>query len=695
MKKRLQSFLVFFLLGLIALNSVVFFPRQVVATPVKGDLLEDAVWSIAGSPYVVESNLTVKGGATLTIEAGVKVLINENVSLIVEGSLLVNGTTDERVTFSLNRNESNNKSWLGIVFVGEETEFLIVRYANVRYAKNGITIKSLGRVIIENSDISLNGFSGIQIVGQGNILLKRNAILFNENGIYVKGNSSAGIQIIGNLIRFNDKNGVHFNISNAIICRLYNVTIVGNQIEWNGNNIYFYIYAKKGQESTQESESKLYNITISNNIVASSVSGVLLHTQAWWYSKIYDITISNNLIYFNENGVTIDSDSEWYSWISKVTISGNKIFANGNGTLLDAYSEGAPDPFIGVPFDATIVGNTFSANKGTGVKILGDVKANFTDNSVAYNSLGVYIESQDNIAHYNDVYQNFLYGMYVAEGGSINAENNYWGDPSGPYHPSANPDGKGDQVFGNLKDFDFDPFLENPVGTINTAPVAKLEVSAKKVVVNQTLLFNASASFDDTGSVVWYFYDFGDGKNSGWIRNPLFDYRYVSQGIYNVSLIVMDNLGVKSTNLAVETVNVSLPFLIVSIMLYPPSVASGGRVRVEVHVSSESVNVENAFVQLTSDLGGNFDPPSGYTGPNGYFNSTYYTPKIAEPVNAKITVAVSKRGYQNSTKDFYLPILPPASILGFNPFWIWFGAFITGIVIILVLTKKRKVKAKL
>jgi hypothetical protein len=696
MKRRLQSFFAFFLLGLLALNNLVFLSNLVVATTVKGDIIEDTVWTVAGSPYVVESNVTVKSGATLTIEADVKVLFNENVSLVVKGSLLVNGTADERVTFSLNRNESSNKNWLGIVFVGEETEFLIVRHANVRYAKNGITIKSLGKVVIENSDISLSVLNGIQIVGQGNILLQKNVLLFNENGIHVKGNVSAGIQVISNLIRFNNKNGVYFNISDAIICRVYNVTIIGNQIEWNRNGVYFYVHAKEGQESTQQSESSIYNVTISKNIIASSVNGIFLHTQAWWYSKIYDLTISKNLIYFNDNGVTIDSDSKWSSWISKLTISGNKIFANGNGTLLDAFSHYvSPDPFAGVPFDVILTQNTFSANNGTGIKILGDVNANFTDNSIAYNLYGVYIDSlsQDNIAHYNDIYQNFLYGMYLVEGGSINAENNYWGDPSGPYHQSANPNGKGNQVFGNVKDLDFDPFLKNPVGLINTPPVAKLEVSAKEVLVNQTLIFNASASYDDTGSVVWYFYDFGNGKNSGWIRNPLFDYRYVSQGLYNVSLIVMDNLGVKSINPAVETVNVSLPSLTVSIMLYPPGVVSGGNVLVKVHVSNGSANVENAFVRLTSDLGGNFDPPSGYTGSNGYFNSTYFAPKIAEPANAKITASVSKRGYQNATRDFYLSILPPGSTVGFNPLWIWFG-FITGVILIVFIVKKKRVKAK-
>ncbi len=61
----------------------------------------------------------------------------------------------------------------------------------------------------------------------------------------------------------------------------------------------------------------------------------------------------------------------------------------------------------------------------------------------------------------NEIYNNQTFGVdwggFSAD--AINAYNNYWGDPSGPYHASLNPDGLGNPVGNNVN---FDPFLEAP-----------------------------------------------------------------------------------------------------------------------------------------------------------------------------------------------------------------------------------------
>jgi len=41
----------------------------------------------------------------------------------------------------------------------------------------------------------------------------------------------------------------------------------------------------------------------------------------------------------------------------------------------------------------------------------------------------------------------------------VNALNNWWGHPSGPFHPTLNPDGMGNAVSDNV---DFDPWLDRP-----------------------------------------------------------------------------------------------------------------------------------------------------------------------------------------------------------------------------------------
>jgi len=76
-------------------------------------------------------------------------------------------------------------------------------------------------------------------------------------------------------------------------------------------------------------------------------------------------------------------------------------------------------------------------------------------NEIHGNMLGLQIVPNENIKiNFNKIYNNQLYGavsnpywdgttyVYV----DLNALNNWWGDESGPYHPSTNPDGAGNQV---------------------------------------------------------------------------------------------------------------------------------------------------------------------------------------------------------------------------------------------------------
>jgi len=206
------------------------------------------------------------------------------------------------------------------------------------------------------------------------------------------------------------------------------------------------------------------------------------------------------------------------------------------------------------PFDVVISRNIISANS-IGIHIHA-VRTYVTHNSISYNEYGViYVGSTGNVASYNDIYRNSLYGMDVKEGATVNAEHNYWGDPSGPYHPTVNPDGKGDTVGGNGEDLDFIPWLTEPVGHINERPFAVLEVDKTTVLVGEEVTFDARASTDD-GEIVKYLFIFGDGTNSSWTTLPVVKHNYTAPGTYNASLVVMDNFGVTSNNTATVTITV-------------------------------------------------------------------------------------------------------------------------------------------
>lgn len=661
-----KSLLLYSLVSILSFSVLLHFSAAS-ATSVESDIFEDTIWTAADSPYEMANNVTVKEGATLTIKPNVTVKFNGNASLIVEGSLLAAGNSSNRIILTSNQPNLIRGQWAGIRFVGGDTESFILRFVEIKYAKNGIVIESLGKAVVEKSEIASNSLSGIHVIGWSNVVVKDNVIRLNGNGISTAGSFSSGMVVVDNTISSNDENGVHIYTSGADVCRIFNVTISGNYISQNGNGID--LFSNAGTENT---EAHMHRVTISGNTVTSNGYGVRLRTHAWGDpffrgGFIYDSMISNNNISFNDEGIDIYSGSNWFRWIANVTISGNKVFSNKNGISLDAFRVGAKfNPFLHLPFDAYIIGNIISANENKGISVLGDVRANFTDNSVSYNSHGIYITTWRNRALNNDIYQNSLNGMNVTNmpgsiiKAEIKAEYNYWGASSGPYHKDLNSDGHGNQVNGDGENLDFTPWLTEPFGSINHAPIAKLETSETLVTVNQTVSFDGFASSDDS-RILQFFFDFGDGET---IVAPkgLTSHVYTSPGVYNATLVVMDELGVKNNNTAVKTITVFVPSLSVHVILNPPSIGSQGQALVEVYVTNGTGGVDEALVQLTSDGGGSFEPSFGYTDSNGDFNSTYFAPGVSDTTIVRIVAAASKEGYKEGSDAFLLSILlnPPS-----------------------------------
>lgn len=689
-----RSLLRYSLISILLFSSLQLFPKAT-ATSVGGDILENTTWTATDSPYEIANNVTVKKGVNLTIEPDVTVKFNGNASLVVEGSLLAVGNSNNRITFTSNELSPTRGQWDGIKFVGEDAESFILKFVDINYAKYGILVESLGKAVIEKSEIANNSLSGIHVIGWSDVVIKENIIKLNRNGISTAGSICSGMTVVDNSISFNDENGIYVYASGADICRILYVTISGNHIFQNGNGIYLFSNA-----GTENAEAHIHRVTVSDNIVSYNVYGVRLRTQGWGDPHlgggyIYDSTISGNTVSFNEEGINIYSGSNWFRWIANITISENKVFSNKNGISLDGYRVCATyDPFQHLPFDANIVENIVSANENKGIRVLGDVRTNFTGNSISYNSYGVYVTTWHNHALNNDIYQNSLYGMYVTSVGDVvvadvKAENNYWGASSGPYHEDVNPDGRGDRVHGDEEDLDFTPWLSEPFGSINQAPIARLEADKTSVAVNQIVNFNGFASSDDSPFLT-FFFDFGDGETSVALKGSV-RHEYASPGVYDATLVVMDELGVESQNTAIETITVIMPSLSVQVFLSPASVGSQGQVLVEIHVTDGTVAVNEALVQLTSDGGGSFESSSGYTDWNGDLNSTYFAPDVSDGANVRIVATASKEAYDQGSGEVYLSVLSPhPSETDFDSSLIWLVAIAVIVLIAGAIIVKRK-----
>jgi len=75
---------------------------------------------------------------------------------------------------------------------------------------------------------------------------------------------------------------------------------------------------------------------------------------------------------------------------------------------------------------------------------------------------------------------------------------------------------------------------------LNRAPYASIDTSIATALIDQQILFNASASYDQDGAIESYFWDFGNGENTTGIT---VNYAYSTNGTYMVTLNVTDNDG--------------------------------------------------------------------------------------------------------------------------------------------------------
>jgi len=120
-------------------------------TVVESDITTNTTWTKDGSPYIVIKSITIKKGATLTIEPGTEVVFVNNLFLNVEGSLVANGSLDNKVVFRL-RNPAVLDSYFSFVLKGGSI-ILKNTVVDIPYIELRFSSPAKGVFIVENSTI--------------------------------------------------------------------------------------------------------------------------------------------------------------------------------------------------------------------------------------------------------------------------------------------------------------------------------------------------------------------------------------------------------------------------------------------------------------------------------------------------------------------------------------------------------------
>ncbi|MCK4338496.1 MAG: T9SS type A sorting domain-containing protein [Candidatus Cloacimonetes bacterium] len=178
------------------------------------------------------------------------------------------------------------------------------------------------------------------------------------------------------------------------------------------------------------SSADVYGNEIYNN---NSARGGCISCYKTWEHFIKDNEIYNNICIYAGGGIYSKESS---SFIEKNNIHHNIVSMYGGGI------------FIASSANLEIIHNQIHHNEanesGGGVCLLSSPSLSFL--------------------HQNDIFQNHAInhgaGVYcVSAYDTLNAENNWWGDASGPYNELLNPNGTGNEVYGTV---DFIPWALEP-----------------------------------------------------------------------------------------------------------------------------------------------------------------------------------------------------------------------------------------
>jgi len=90
----------------------------------------------------------------------------------------------------------------------------------------------------------------------------------------------------------------------------------------------------------------------------------------------------------------------------------------------------------------------------------------------------------------------------------------------------------------------------------NRSPIAVLMCSPSVVYTGEVVDFNASASYDPDGIIVSYSWDFGDGTTDS---EATVSHSYVEDGLYTVTLLVVDDEGLVGSSVAIQMVKNRAP----------------------------------------------------------------------------------------------------------------------------------------
>jgi hypothetical protein len=318
------------------------------ATIVGGTITTDTTWTVAGSPYILQTqNVTVLDNVRLTIEAGVAVEFNAGRSLWVYGTLLAEGTPTQPITFTrmvgatqpwatiqigggsvVTDSNTSLISYATIEGGGSSSQMLYVYYSAPAFdhltVRNSTTrgvyatgMPAGSTLAWDTGTVTGNATEGVYIY-TGRAALSQLTVAGNgTDGVEL--NSADDSQVLNTTVQDNGGNGIHSSGSDRLL--LEGLTISGNA----GYGVYMQLYGEgsilrdttvegNGVAARLHPDVSLENVSWTGNTRSEVewIAGHINSSRTWarlpeihTYRVLEPVTVVDNTTLTVEPGVTV------------------------------------------------------------------------------------------------------------------------------------------------------------------------------------------------------------------------------------------------------------------------------------------------------------------------------------------------------------------------------------------------------
>ena len=202
----------------------------------------------------------------------------------------------------------------------------------------------------------------------------------------------------------------------------------------------------------------------------------------------------------------------------------------------------------------------------------------------------------------------------------------------------------------------------------NRRPTASINSDISELYVSDKILFSGNGSSDDS-EILKYQFNFGDGKETGWLTDSWVEYYYEEAGDYEVQLQVEDDEGVRSSS--ADSINIkvldkaqnSKPVAVINSPQINSIFESKSNIQFSAQGSFDS-DGDELFFTWSSSIDGQFYETSllffqlPLSEGVHVITLTVSDTSLSDSVSTKITVTVSDESFEEQD-----PLLPSLSIL--------------------------------